>query len=136
MRQGKSFDFITEIKRRVRKMILIKEKTDNTALLYISKDEAQELNIQWINDSIGYAIENKQEEIKKLSKISEKLNFKKFGYDITKTTEEEKEALRKEGIKEDMPFSIFVKEENKTDPILTYIDMLDKEKRKYAETSY
>lgn len=135
MRQGKSFDFITEIKRRVRKMILIKEKTDNTALLYISKDEAQELNIQWINDSIGYAIENKQEEIKKLSKISEKLNFKKFGYDITKTTEEEKEALRKEGIKEDMLFSIFVKKENKTDPILTYIDMLDKEKRNYAETS-
>lgn len=135
MRQGKTFDFITEIKRRVRKMILIKEKTDNTALLYISKDEAQELNIQWINDSRGYAIENKQEEIKKLSKISEKLNFKKFGYDITKTTEEEKEALRKEGIKEDMPFSIFVKKENKVDPIITYINMLNKEKRNVSKVS-
>lgn len=108
-------------------MIYVKEKTDNTALLYITEDEAKELNIKWVDDIIGYEVINKQEEIIKMHAISNKLRFKSFSYDIAETTKEEKEELKECGIKENLPYSMFIKKNNDIDPIIYYIDMLSKE---------
>lgn len=112
-------------------MIIVKERTkntsQNTALLYISKNEAEKMGIKWIDEIEGYEITNKQEMVKVMIKIDSELNFGGFNYDIVKTSEEEVERLKRKNINEEIVYTMFISKLNEKDPILKYVDLIMEE---------
>lgn len=108
-------------------MIIVKERTKNTALLYISKNEAEKMGIKWIDEIEGYEITNKQEMVKVMIKIDSELNFGGFNYDIVKTSEEEVERLKRKNINEEIIYTMLISKLNEKDPILKYVDLIMEE---------
>lgn len=120
---------LLNIKERIENMFYIKEKTKNTALIYISKDEAENLAIKWTGKEKGYEITNKQEEIKKMQELGKMIGFNKFDYDINKTTEDEATYLKDKGITEEMPYKMFISKRAELDPIIKFLNILEDENK-------
>lgn len=120
---------LLNIKERIENMFYIKEKTKNTALIYISKDEAEKLAIKWTGKEKGYEITNKQEEVKKMQELGKMIGFNKFDYDINKTTEDEAAYLKDKGITEEMPYTMFISKRAELDPIIKFLNILEDENK-------
>lgn len=120
---------LLNIKERIKNMFYIKEKTKNTALIYISKDEAEKLAIKWTGKEKGYEITNKQEEIKKMQELGKMIGFNKFDYDINKTAEDEAAYLKDKGITEEMPYTMFISKRAELDPIIKFLNILENENK-------